>query len=82
MKIDDVFKKWSKADKYITTDDRIKYIRLDHYVKLEEGATKLAHKYEKLLDMISAIKSDVDEVDTQKETDDFSDLTQKHNIPY
>ena len=26
---DYIFRKWSKADKYITTADRIKYIRLD-----------------------------------------------------
>jgi hypothetical protein len=82
MSIDVIFDKWSKADKYITTDDRIKYVRLDYYVKLEEGATKLAHKYEELLNIISAIKSDVDEIDTQKETDAFSDLTQAHDIPY
>ena len=69
------------SDIYIKVDG-VKYVRQDQYDKLEQGAVDLAHKYEELLNTISIIKSDVDKVDTQKETDAFSTLTQKHDIPY
>lgn len=75
---DYVFRKWSKADKYITTADRIKYIRLDYHVILEEGATTLAHKYQELINTIDIIKSDLNEIDIQKEKADFNQLIKKH----
>lgn len=76
-------------DRVFRTFNGVEYIRRDEYSRLlekadrlEEGSSKLAHKYEELLNIISAIKSDVDEIDTQQETDAFSDLTQAHDIPY
>lgn len=75
---DYVFRKWSKADKYITTDDRIEYIRLDYYIILEEGATALAHKYQELFNTIEIIKSDLQEIDIKKEKDAFNQLIKKH----
>ncbi len=75
---DYIFRKWSKADKYITTADRIKYIRLDYYLILEEGAAALADKYQKLFNTIEIIKSDLQEIDIQKEKADFNQLIKKH----
>lgn len=75
---DYVFRKWSKADKYITTADSIKYIRLDYHIILEEGATILAQKYQELINTIDIIKSDLNEIDVQKEKDAFNELIKKH----
>ena len=69
------------SDIYIEVDG-VKYVRQDQYDKLEQGAVDLAHKYEKLLDLVSDIKTKTNDIHTQQETDSFSDLTQKHNIPY
>jgi len=80
-KLEDIFDKYSEADEYITVD-KIKYVRIDKLIKLQEGSTKLAHKYEKLLDLIGIIKTETDEINIQREYDVFSELTDKHDIPY
>ena len=80
-KLESIFDTYSEADEYITVD-KIKYIRIDKYIKLQEGSTKLAYKYEKLLDLIGIIKTETKEIDMQKEYDVFSDLTDKNDIPY